>query len=81
MRPGESITFTKILAIRFSAHATNDAGRTYFYKSKFPGASGAVAIEDYGAQFLKTVDGSHSAIIGLPLFELREALDELGFFD
>ncbi len=44
-------------------------------------ASGAVAIEDYGAQFLKTADGSHSAIIGLPLFELREALDKLGFFD
>lgn len=43
-------------------------------------ASGAVAIEQYGAQFLKIVNGSHSAIIGLPLFELREALDEIGFF-
>jgi len=43
-------------------------------------ASGAVAIEHYGAQFLKTVNGSHSTIIGLPLFELREALDKIGFF-
>lgn len=43
-------------------------------------ASGAVAIEDYGAQFLKVMQGSHSAIIGLPMFELREALDEVEFF-
>lgn len=44
-------------------------------------ASGAIAIEEYGAQFLKSVNGSYSTIVGLPLFELREALEELGFFE
>lgn len=43
-------------------------------------ASGAIAIEEYGAQFLKEVQGSYSAIVGLPLFEVREALEKLGFF-
>lgn len=43
-------------------------------------AAGAIAIEEYGAQFLKEVRGSYSTIVGLPLFEVREALQELGFF-
>lgn len=43
-------------------------------------ASNAIAIERYGAQFLKTIDGSYSTIVGLPMFELREALEELEFF-
>ena len=40
----------------------------------------AIAIEEYGAQFLKEVQGSYSAIVGLPLFEVREALEKLGFW-
>lgn len=42
--------------------------------------SNAIAIEGFGDQFLKKLTGSHSTVIGLPLFELRQALDELGFF-
>jgi len=43
-------------------------------------ASGAIAIEEYGGLFLKEVQGSYTTIVGLPLFELREALSEVGFF-
>jgi septum formation protein len=43
-------------------------------------ASGAIAVEEYGAQFLQVVNGSYSTIVGLPLFELRCALEEVGFF-
>jgi septum formation protein len=42
--------------------------------------AGAAAVEGFGSQFLKRVNGSHSCIIGLPLFEVREALEQLGFF-
>ena len=42
--------------------------------------AGALNIEDYGMQFVKTIEGSYSTAIGLPLFELREALEKLGFF-
>lgn len=52
----------------------------YFEHSVGYRASGAIAVEEYGAQFLKVVDGSYSTIVGLPMFKLREALDELGFF-
>lgn len=44
-------------------------------------AAGAAAGELYGAQFLEWIDGSYSGIVGLPMFELRQALEHLGFFD
>lgn len=45
-------------------------------------ASGAIAVENYGAQFLKSIErGSFSGLMGLPMYEVREALDELGFFN
>ncbi|MCL5875551.1 MAG: Maf family protein [Candidatus Dependentiae bacterium] len=53
----------------------------YLEKSLGLTTSGAVAIELFGSQFLKTIEGSYTTIIGLPLFEVREALTELGFFD
>ncbi len=43
--------------------------------------SNAIAIEGYGNQFLQYVKGSYSAIVGLPMYELREALEKLGFFE
>lgn len=42
-------------------------------------AAGAITIED-GPQYLKSVSGSYSAIVGLPMYELWQALTELGFF-
>ncbi len=41
--------------------------------------AGAATIEDYGALFLKSINGSYSAVIGLPLFQLRQALQKLQF--
>lgn len=43
-------------------------------------AAGAIAVELYGAQFLKWVEGSSTAVMGLPMFEVRQALEEVGFF-
>lgn len=42
--------------------------------------AGAIAIEGYGLQFLKSITGSFSGILGLPLFELRQALEKLEFY-
>jgi septum formation protein len=52
----------------------------YLEKTPYLEVSGAIAVEKFGNQFLKTVHGSYSTIIGLPLFEVREALEKLGFF-
>lgn len=43
--------------------------------------SGAFSITGFGAQFLKSVTGSYTAILGLPLYEVRLGLTKLGFFD
>jgi septum formation protein len=49
------------------------------YFSKQPSAlqaAGALTIEGYGNQFLKSVNGSYSTILGLPMFELQQALNK-----
>jgi nucleoside triphosphate pyrophosphatase len=55
-----------------------------YYLTKEPLAlqcAGAMVIERFGGLFLKQSEGSYTAIMGLPLFELRQALYVLGFFD
>jgi septum formation protein len=42
--------------------------------------AGAMTVEGYGFQFVKSSTGSYSNILGLPLFQVREALTKLGFF-
>jgi septum formation protein len=42
--------------------------------------TGGITIEGFGGQFLESVQGSYSTILGLPLFEVRIALEKLGFF-
>lgn len=43
--------------------------------------AGAFSITGFGAQFLKRVDGSYTAILGMPMSELRIGLEKLGYFD
>jgi len=52
----------------------------YLDNSQVYSSSNAIGVEGYGGQFLKQVIGSYSTIVGLPMYELRQALDELGFF-
>lgn len=42
--------------------------------------AGSITIDGFGAQYLKEIKGSYSCVIGLPLFELRQALHSLCFF-
>ncbi len=53
---------------------------TYFEKSIGLQCAGGTAIEAYGNMFLKSVHGSYSTIVGLPMFEVRQALENIGFF-
>lgn len=43
-------------------------------------ASGSLAVEGFGSLFVKAIYGSYSNVRGLPLYELRCSLEELGFF-
>lgn len=52
------------------------------YLSTFPfilQCSGAGMVEEHGLSYLKSIQGSYTAVIGLPLYELRQALKQLGF--
>lgn len=41
--------------------------------------AGGATVEDFGMQFFKTVHGSYSNILGLPLYEIRQTLVVLNF--
>lgn len=42
-------------------------------------ACAASIVEGYGQNFLKSIQGSYTSVLGLPLFELRQELKRLGF--
>ncbi len=52
------------------------------YFAAFPNVlqcSGAGVVEEHGLSYLKSISGSYTAVLGLPLFELRMALTKMGF--
>lgn len=51
----------------------------YLAQSFVYSSAGALFVEGFGAQFVREVSGSYTAIQGLPMFELRQALTEIGF--
>lgn len=42
-------------------------------------AAGSATIEGYGQLFFKKINGSYTAVLGLPLFELHQELKRMGF--
>ena len=52
------------------------------YLATFPNVlqcSGAGVVEDHGLSYLKNISGSYTAVLGLPLYELRLSLKKMGF--
>jgi septum formation protein len=39
--------------------------------------AGGYAIQGLGAQFVKRINGSYSAVVGLPLYETKQMLETL----
>lgn len=70
-----------VVSAEFSFIIPDEWIDTYLEKIPFLDVSGGIAVELYGNQFLKTISGSYSTIIGLPLFEVRHALQRLGFYE
>ena len=48
----------------------------YLEKISYLCVSGGIAIEGFGEQFVKKIDGCYSAILGLPMYKLRQALSQ-----
>lgn len=51
----------------------------YLKKVDYRSMSGAISVDGFGAQFVKEVQGCYTAILGLPMYELQQALDAIGF--
>jgi len=71
---------TKCVASEYLFFVPDAWIETYLDNSIGMQASNAIAIEGCGGQFLQWVRGSYTTIVGLPMFELREALEEIGFY-
>jgi len=64
----------------FDFHVPQEKVEEYY--KQMPGAvmaCGGSIIEQYGMNFLRSINGSLTTIIGIPLVELHEKLRELGF--
>ena len=72
---------TKFVSAGYALDISDHWIDTYFEQvPEYLSIAGGLTIEEYGAQFLKTIDGSYGCAIGLPLYELRESLEIMGFF-
>lgn len=53
----------------------------YWQSGEPEGKAGAYAIQGLGARFIERIEGSYSAVMGLPLFELDQLLKQAHFYE
>jgi len=58
--------------------ATEDEIEEYVSTGETFDKAGGYAIQGVGAQFIESIDGSFSNVVGLPIDEVRRALSQLG---
>ncbi len=51
----------------------------YLTKIPYMMVSGAISVQGFGEQFVKEIHGNYSAIIGMPMFQLRQALEKMSY--
>lgn len=54
--------------------------KEYWLSGEPLGKAGSYAIQGLGARFIKHIQGSYSAVMGLPLYELDQLLTESGYY-
>ncbi len=67
---------TSIVALKRLTTAEIDA---YIASGEWRGKAGGYAIQGYAESFVRFLSGSHSAVVGLPLFETRALLVAAGY--
>lgn len=58
----------------------DDEIEAYWQSGEPEDKAGAYAIQGIAARFVKSIDGSYSAVMGLPLYEMDQLLIESGFY-
>jgi len=70
---------TQIITTKVTfAALTNDEIDAYWDTGEPADKAGSYAIQGIGGQFVKAINGSASAVVGLPLYETRQLLREFG---
>jgi septum formation protein len=72
-----SVTKTITTLVNF-ALLTNAQIDAYWETGEPADKAGSYAIQGIGGQFVKSIDGSASAVVGLPLYETKQLLSEFG---
>jgi len=62
----------------FFRDITRDEAERYWESAEPRDKAGGYAIQGYGAVFIERITGSHSGIMGLPLFETAQLLERAG---
>ena len=70
-------TQTIVTTVSFAA-LTLDEIEAYWETGEPTDKAGSYAIQGIGGQFVKAINGSASAVVGLPLYETRQLLSEFG---
>lgn len=70
---GRTLTRAVTTLVTF-AHLTEEAITQYLTMDEYAGKAGAYAIQGYAGAFVSRIEGSYSAVVGLPLCETRELL-------
>ena len=73
----KQVTQTITTKVTFAA-LTNDEIDAYWDTGEPADKAGSYAIQGIGGQFVKSINGSASAVVGLPLYETRQLLREFG---
>ena len=58
---------------------SNEELRAYLASGEWEGKAGGYAIQGSAEGLVKRIDGSHSGVVGLPLYETRTLLKSAGF--
>ncbi len=69
---------TVVTSVTFKRLTTSEI-RTYLRSGEWEGKAGGYAIQGRAAVFVRSINGSYSNVVGLPLFETHALLSGLGF--
>jgi septum formation protein len=79
---GQQASMHKLNITRVKFMRMTEREIEHYWQSGEPiGKAGGYAIQGKGARYIERIDGSYSAVMGLPLFELNQLLTEGGFYN
>ncbi len=74
-RRAERVRDTEVAFLRL----TEQQKQSYIDGGEWRGKAGGYAIQGFAAAFARAISGSHSGVVGLPLFETAQLLRGLGY--